>query len=804
MVSHIHFIYVLVAVSLLAWLLPLGLCFTPIDTKGQTLILEHPLCSHFLDLVKQCGEDVERCNQNYTEIIKIGMKLSNEHAMLLLHDRARGLFDDAMYYLSELKPLVLHRIAHMSSVLVFSQGNNIEAKKYWPFMQGQNLVLLRSMSAQSLISGDDQEAGSLYLNMTSLLKGSLANFLKPIINRSISLVPSSASTVEMEDALLGWLLSEAQGGVRLTIKLNSDLSFLSILALPRFDEKLRFRLGIGLTKLGLYDLSLRHVGLAATPWESPLYRLRAKLVFSPVHSSIGALAMAVNNFERQVETILLAPPPRGLQSICQSLNEGALALQALPLLHVVGLSSPIGKASLGHLPVPLPVVLSEVYTRLCPPDNSLDDIQQYDHMRGMQHKMEFGRYRIKIGVVAGSLDGAAGKIMIGLLESLAGSKERTRGYIEFVSMCFPTARSAITDKLLNLFDSNVNLIPDNRTLSLERIRMKTLDLIVFADASSDARVFALAHERLARYQAVLWNWGGSLGIPSVDYYLLPDIFVREARCHGDVFPQQLFHEQVMLLEGLPSLPTTLRLVTEDLWQIMRSRYLLDLGNQTNIYFLPTSVKFLHPTFDRAIEVILQTDPIATVVLAVLRTGRDSLPTTHIAVRHDLLHPALPPAAVAKFTNRLRRRLGTEVNRIRFMPPLDEPIFRALQMQAVAVLDPFPVGLHENILEAMLDGVPVVTAPMLQECTNSHAASIGRYLHIPAYSSRQEVDLDRFGDDVEYTDIPSTAEDYGVLAVRLSKDSELRRRFTLSSKAHLKNEPSHGTQVVSLISRLLSV
>eukprot|EP01031_Cornospumella_fuschlensis_P038057 gene38057-46240_t len=256
-------------------------------------------------------------------------------------------------------------------------------------MQSENLVLLRSMSAQSLISGDDQEATSIYRNMTTLLVSSMKNLLAPIANHSLVISSSSSNSFDVEDTLLSWLLSEAQGGVRLTFKLNSDLSFLSVLNLPKFDEKLRFRLGIGLTKLGLYDLSLRHVGLAATPWESPLYRLRAKLVFSPVHSSIGALAMAVNNFERQVESILLAPPPGGLHSICQSLNEGALALQALPLLHVVGLSSPIGKVSLGHLPVPLPVVLSEVYARLCPPDNVLDDMKQYDHSKEMLHKMEF-------------------------------------------------------------------------------------------------------------------------------------------------------------------------------------------------------------------------------------------------------------------------------------------------------------------------------------------------------------------------------------------------------------------------------
>jgi hypothetical protein len=40
-----------------------------------------------------------------------------------------------------------------------------------------------------------------------------------------------------------------------------------------------------------------------------------------------------------------------------------------------------------------------------------------------------------------------------------------------------------------------------------------------------------------------------------------------------------------------------------------------------------------------------------------------------------------------------------------------------------VLDPYPVGTHTQILEALFEGIPIVSAPKLQECTNSHAIGI---------------------------------------------------------------------------------
>jgi hypothetical protein len=80
------------------------------------------------------------------------------------------------------------------------------------------------------------------------------------------------------ESLLSVLLNEAQGIVRVFAPL-SDLAL--VFSLPPFqstgkkklDAQQRFRLSVGLAKLGLFDLSLKHVWLlAATPWEAPLYK----------------------------------------------------------------------------------------------------------------------------------------------------------------------------------------------------------------------------------------------------------------------------------------------------------------------------------------------------------------------------------------------------------------------------------------------------------------------------------------------------------------------------------------------------
>ena len=146
-------------------------------------------------------------------------------------------------------------------------------------------------------------------------------------------------------------------------------------------------------------------------------------------------------------------------------------------------------------------------------------------------------------------------------------------------------------------------------------------------------------------------------------------------------------------------------------------------------------------------------------MAVPRTGRDQLPTVHSAVRHDLMHPAMPAAAAAKLRQRLRDSLGVELSsRVRIFPPLEERVYHSLRRHVIAVLDPFPVGTHVAILQAMKEGVPVVSAPVLQECTHSHAVGIARALRLSKFTW------------------PASAEDYAVEAIRLQREEGLRLEF----------------------------
>lgn len=821
-----------------------GQRFEGVGAQESLFRVDHPYNEQLFAQLKECDETQKGCDDQLYKMYALFAKIANEHSALLLNDRAQRLFEDVLYFLGGRAPKLSRKVCHILSTMYFADGNIKQADYYRECSSKKDMISLRSIAAHSIIRGLDSGLPLLqrYSDMVE------THFLRLIsTNQTLNI---SMSRLEMdeyvEEFVFSFLLSETQGGIRTTTKLV-DVS-LSLTNLKLFDDKFRFKLGLGLAKLGLHDLSVKQVGMAAVQWDSPqYYRLRAKLIFPPVHSSIGTLAAAVNNFERQMESILLHPIPRTviMNHVCNSLTEAALALQALPLLHVIGFSSPRVSVALGHLPIPLPILLGEVYVHMCPLQTdtnysiairerikslpmsvfstssaSLGDIADEKADQDMPYTAPNHRNKhrkLHIGIVAGSFDGIPGRIMIGLLENFP---EKLRKIARFTAMCFPTPRSAVTDRVNAIFDHHINLSPENKTQVMDRIKNSQVDFLLFADAAMDARVFALAHERFAVYQGILWSWGGTLGIPTIDYYFIPEIFMMHSRCsvlpgqqslslqqqrsaaQSKYTPQQHFREQIVFLEGVPDYPRVAALRDDEASVLLKTRYLLDIGNRTHIYLFPASLKHFHPEFDKAVEVIFRTDPLAVVVLAVPKTGRDHLPTTHQAVTHDLLHPAMPTAGVDKLKARVKNAIKANPDRVRVLPPLDEQIFRSLQQHSVAVLDPYPVGLHINMLEAILDAVPIVSAPSLQECTNSHTYSIAKYLNImqPTSSAPELQERDFF---------PSTPQEYGVLAVRVAKESSLRRRFlrraetdTLLDVSQMKGRVSHLEQIVHFVQNLL--
>lgn len=136
-----------------------------------------------------------------------------------------------------------------------------------------------------------------------------------------------------------------------------------------------------------------------------------------------------------------------------------------------------------------------------------------------------------------------------------------------------------------------------------------------------------------------------------------------------------------------------------------------------------------------------------------------------------------------------------------LPPLEPLLYVSLLRIAVAVLDPFPVGLHVPILDALQESVPVVseclsptkpwflmqclqvTAPALQECGSQFAYGLLRSLGLGAVTAE---------------DIPVTPEEYAVFALRLQQDTGLRYRYHWGHE--VESDSTHGSQLATLIHR----
>ena len=122
---------------------------------------------------------------------------------------------------------------------------------------------------------------------------------------------------------------------------------------------------------------------------------------------------------------------------------------------------------MGHSPVSLPVLLSEVLMSMCPPKDTPLILQTYagnnmkkrtdlsntnhnndtttndnDQSTTISPTITQESKKIHVGVVSGSFDGIAGRIIVSLLESIEPSR---RASMILTVMCFPTPRDGKMD-----------------------------------------------------------------------------------------------------------------------------------------------------------------------------------------------------------------------------------------------------------------------------------------------------------------------------------------------------------------------
>jgi hypothetical protein len=86
---------------------------------------EHALNHELFSSLKECDANLTLCVSNVEKITTLCAKIANEHAALLLYDRALDIFDDILYYMQS-EHILGKRAAHILSVLSFAQGRMVQ------------------------------------------------------------------------------------------------------------------------------------------------------------------------------------------------------------------------------------------------------------------------------------------------------------------------------------------------------------------------------------------------------------------------------------------------------------------------------------------------------------------------------------------------------------------------------------------------------------------------------------------------------------------------------------------------------
>lgn len=91
------------------------------DSPDQPFRIDHPLNQQLLDELLKCKGEENECTKVASTIVSYSAKIANEYSVLLLYDRAKGLFEDILYYV-EKESVIGKSICHILSTLTFSQG----------------------------------------------------------------------------------------------------------------------------------------------------------------------------------------------------------------------------------------------------------------------------------------------------------------------------------------------------------------------------------------------------------------------------------------------------------------------------------------------------------------------------------------------------------------------------------------------------------------------------------------------------------------------------------------------------------
>jgi protein O-GlcNAc transferase len=202
------------------------------------------------------------------------------------------------------------------------------------------------------------------------------------------------------------------------------------------------------------------------------------------------------------------------------------------------------------------------------------------------------------------------------------------------------------------------------------------DILFYTDIGMEPVSYSLGFSRLAAVQCVTWGHPITTGIDTIDYFISSELLDgQDAQKH---YTEKLVR--------LPSLAVYYYRPT--LTEPHKTRADFDLPGDANLYGCLQAMWKYHPEFDALLAEILRRDPRARL----LALGGNS----------DLWRDRL--------RTRLARSMGSDVERIIFMPGQKHADFLALTAACDVMLDPIHFGGGNTGYEAFAFRVPVVTWP----------------------------------------------------------------------------------------------
>ncbi len=274
---------------------------------------------------------------------------------------------------------------------------------------------------------------------------------------------------------------------------------------------------------------------------------------------------------------------------------------------------------------------------------------------------------------------------------------------------------------------------------------QSLDILIYTDIGMEPLTYFLAFTRLARVQCAMIGHLTTTGIPNIDYFISSELVEPKGA-------QDHYSETLVQLKSMPCMMRKPSLPLKP-----KSRGDFGLPEDRILYVVPMRLHKIHPDFDPVIAEILRRNPGGEVLL--FKDPRN--------LWHELLW------------KRLSKTLPDVLERIRFLPWLNDDDFRSLMMAADVVLDTFHYGGGVTSFIIFATGAPIVTWP-------------GRYLRgrltLGCYRKMEMMDCVAEGPN-EYVDIATrlgTDEDYR----RSIREKILERSTTLYDDEGVVRELSH--------------